>query len=66
MAIGRMNPKQLRFADRSASSPAAVLKQVEQLRDDVALLRSHPDYTVPERLLEGLKQLIDQRSDGLE
>jgi len=66
VAIGRMNPKQLRFADKGEPSPTAIPKQVEQLRDDVALLRSHPEYTAPERLLEGLKQLINQRSADLE
>jgi RNA polymerase sigma factor (sigma-70 family) len=66
VAIGRMNPKQLRFADKCEPSPATVLKQIEQLRDDVVLLRSHPDYTAPAHLLEGLKQLINQRSADLE
>jgi RNA polymerase sigma factor (sigma-70 family) len=57
--IGRMTPGQLRFADRGQAS--TLLDQVERLRDDITLMRSHPDYHAPERLLQAIKRLIDQR-----
>lgn len=59
--IGRMDPARLRFADKGEA--ALLLQQVEALRDDAAILRSHPDYQAPERLLAGLKALIAQRGD---
>lgn len=63
VAIGRMNPKQLRFADKGEISlvPSDILMKVEILRNDVAILRSHPEYRAPERLLTGLKNLIRRR-----
>jgi hypothetical protein len=66
VAIGRMDPRQLRFANKGEVSPITIVKHVEGLRDDVALLRSHPHYVVPERLLEELKQMIQQRGTGVE
>jgi RNA polymerase sigma factor (sigma-70 family) len=63
ITIGRMNPKSLRFADKGDRQvePSQVLNTVELLRDDVAIMRSHPLYSTPDRLLSNLKQLIMTR-----
>ncbi|GAB4529485.1 MAG: hypothetical protein OHK0046_49430 [Anaerolineae bacterium] len=68
VAISRMNPKQLRFADKGSARAHApqIVAGVERLRDDVAIFRSHPEYQAPERLLAGLKALIASRTADLE
>lgn len=64
IAIGRMEPQQLRFADKGGHrEPTQIIEAIEMVGNEIAILRSHPDYQTPERLLPALKQLID-RQDG--
>lgn len=67
VAIGRMNPKQLSFADKGSPRQQAshIVNEIERLRDDVAIFRSHPNYLVPEVLLVQLKQSITGRTNDL-
>lgn len=62
IAAGRLNPRQLTFADA-----ATHLQAVEQLKseadtaiDAAQIYRSHPTYRTPPALLEHISQLIDR------
>lgn len=55
------HPRQCAESRSNRHPDPTYLDQVERLRDDITLMRSHPDYHAPERLLSAIKQLIDQR-----
>lgn len=64
IAIGRMNPKALRFADKSGLLPdqreaaRLIVPDIEMLQNEVAILRSHPEYATPQTTVDALRTLI--------
>jgi RNA polymerase sigma factor (sigma-70 family) len=61
--IKRINPKSLLFADKG--SVMQTLNEVENIAKDIALFQSHPNYTVPNRILDNIKALFNSGKYGI-
>jgi RNA polymerase sigma factor (sigma-70 family) len=62
--LGRVDPARLLFAahPKRATRPLPVLEQVgemETLHELAGVFQSHPDYAAPDRVVEGVRRLIE-------
>ena len=56
--IQRVNPKQLLFADKKAVRQSII--EIESISKDIAIFQSHPDYAVPNKILDNIKELFSK------
>ena len=61
---GMDNPDKMMFANRPCKKKKDVvtLEQLQEMKDlhrAVTVFRSHPDYTAPEKFVDGIKELLD-------
>lgn len=61
VASGRVRPQALLFARQGTARPQ-VHRQVQEMTDlhrIASIYRSHPDYAVPQRVLDGIRQTLE-------
>lgn len=64
--LGVFDPKQMCWVTHPSKPAAEVqLDGLEGIERTVALFRNHPDYTAPEALADGIRQLLASDSTGL-
>ncbi len=57
--LGRLERHSLRLADHPVSGAAAKVREMEALHGAAALMRSHPDYAAPGRIVAKVGELLD-------
>ncbi|MFA5984257.1 MAG: sigma-70 family RNA polymerase sigma factor [Methylococcaceae bacterium] len=61
--VGRVKPDKLIFAQHPRLE--STIEEMDLLYSTASLMRSHPRYSAPERILEGLRELINDSSLGI-
>jgi RNA polymerase sigma factor (sigma-70 family) len=56
LKIQRVNPKQLLFADKGTVRQS--VNEIESISKDIAIFQSHPNYDVPSKILDNIKELF--------
>jgi RNA polymerase sigma factor (sigma-70 family) len=59
IAGGRVDPDRLLFAGVSREDAVAITREVEALHDIADLFRRHPQYSAPDRLVDGVRRVLD-------
>ncbi|MBI3402259.1 MAG: RNA polymerase sigma factor [Acidobacteria bacterium] len=59
IAHGRVDPDRLLFAGVSREDAVATTREVEALHDIADLFRRHPRYSAPDRLVDGVRRVLD-------
>ncbi|MEO6528229.1 MAG: hypothetical protein ABIP93_16530 [Gemmatimonadaceae bacterium] len=64
IAVGRLRPAELSLAGRPSLGRAMpnVAREVGEMQDlqqIAGIYQSHPDYAAPERVLAGIRQILD-------
>ena len=59
VAHGRVDPDHLLFAGVSREDAIATTREVEALHDIADLFRRHPRYSAPDRLVDGVRRVLD-------
>ena len=54
--IKRINPKQLLFADKGTVQKT--VSELENIGKDIAIFQSHPNYSIPNKILDNIKGLF--------
>jgi RNA polymerase sigma factor (sigma-70 family) len=64
IAIGRVDPRQLLFADHPTRGPDAdrlltSVREMDAMHSAAAVFRGHPNYAVPQQAVAAIKRLLD-------
>ncbi|PPC91936.1 MAG: hypothetical protein CTY34_01905 [Methylobacter sp.] len=58
--VGRVNPQQLVFSD--PKNLKKYVEEVDLLNNTASVMRNHPEYAAPERLIEGIRSLLENNT----
>lgn len=64
--LGRVRRENLALATHPRRELAARVREMEELHATAALMRSHPDYAAPERLVERIREVLTTRGGILQ